>query len=205
MSKDALIAEYNSVRNTIFELDKRIDNLTLYSVIATATLLGFALDNESAYLYILPLAIIIPLSYNVLGLHNQILNTGTYISVVIESKDENLNWETFLKKKRKVEKTRKRIFKRMSHYLIFDLLAVLCVCSSFGYVKSLGNDVFNLFSEVNLSSLLLFFRENSLLIILWLFAILYFAWLTNKMRNCYSAELQSKFENDINNVINPQD
>jgi hypothetical protein len=99
MPSDRLIEEYKSVRKTIFELEKRIDNLTLYTILVTATLLGYAIQDTSfykPYLFLLPLTIILTVGIKIYSIQGSILRTGTYISALIESKDDDLNWETNL-------------------------------------------------------------------------------------------------------------
>ena len=183
---------------------KRKDTFVIYTVIATATIFGFAIEYSSPYIFLLPLIIIIPLSYSTLGQDSGILHIGTYISVVIESKVKGLNWETYQQKRREQKEVEGRLLRQLSNYFLFDLLVVICLFSSFWYVTSLGNDVFILFSEVNLSILLGFLKENSLLVILWFIVICYFLWWTKKMRDCYSAKNQSIYRERINKLIHPK-
>ena len=206
MSNDQLIEEYKTLRQEILEKFKRKDSFLIYTVIATATIFGFAIEFPSPYIFLLPLVIIIPLSYSTLGEEKGILHIGTYISLVIESKLKGLQWETYHYKRREPKEVKgslkANILRQLSNYLLFDLLAALCLFTSFWHVTSLGTDVSLLFSEFDLSTLPEFMTENSLLLILWLITICYFLYWTWKMRNCYSGKNQTTYNELIYKTLN---
>ena len=48
------IEEYKTLRQEILELDKRKNNLIVYTAIATATLIGFAVEFKSSFIFLAP-------------------------------------------------------------------------------------------------------------------------------------------------------
>ena len=198
MPRDRFIEEYKSVRTTIFEADKTITNLIIYTVLSSATLLGFALQYNSPYLFLLPVTIILSLGYKIQSLQNDILWTGTYISTCIESQDKNLNYETFLKKiRRKKASDKPKKLRQYTNYLTFDVLGILCVLGSIFSVMSLDNNILTPFTNFNINNVLEFIVSNSLLVFLWIIIGLFFLHWTLRMRDCYSAKYQNNYENEI--------
>lgn len=199
--KDNLIEEYKTLRQEILEIDKRKNNLIVYTIIATATIFGFAIEFPSAYIFLLPLIMVIPLSYKVQSLEDSILHIGTYISVVIEQ-HTNLQWETYLKKLRKAKEG--KFLRQLPNYIIFDLLGAACFFGSMGYEWSLGHAIPSSFSELILA-VIEFSQINPVLIFCWVAIPIYFVFWTRMMRNCFSSEAQSSFEEEIKEIINPKE
>ena len=200
------IEEYRTLRKEILEIYNRKNRLINYAVLATATIFGYAMLHPSPHIFLLPLIIIIPLSYNTLALERGIVGIATYISDEIESKLEGLQWETSRKEKRGQQIVGRCTFlrklKRQAvNYLLFDLLAILCLFFSFSQVLAGGIDAFYLFSGFNLSTFLDFLKENTLLVVLWSIVIFYLVCWTIKMTNCWSPKDSSYQEEEINNVI----
>ena len=185
-------------------MDKRIDNLSVYSVIATATLLGFAITTpspSSAGLFLLPVAILIPFSEIQKSLANDILLTGNYISIVIEKKDKRLGWETFLKDCREDEsKKRFRLRSQLANFLIYDALAGLCIVLSINFLIPL-NKIGTLFSQLSLNGSIGFLESNIIMIILWVVFVLYFIKSTLSMMNYYSTKNPIDNATEIGEII----
>jgi len=184
-------------------MDKRKNNLIVYTVIAVATIFGFSVEYPSPFIFLLPLVIVIPLGYQVLKLQRCILFNGTYISLVIESNVEGLHWETYLKKHRLESAKNKNPLKQLSNYLLFDLLGVLCVVLSSAYAlmldKNISYYIFNLISESGQLLLILI-----VLVILWFTALFFLAKWTSQMRECYGAKSQTDIEQQIRKLINSE-
>ena len=204
LSNDHLIEEYKTLRKRMFEMDKRIDNLTVYSVIATATLLGFAITTpspSSAGLFLLPIAILIPFSEIQKSLANDILLTKTYISTAIESQASGLYWETFLKKYRNKKSNQNLRFRNQSaHFLTYDALAGLCIVLSINFLIPL-NKIGTIFSQLSLNGLIEFLESNFVVSILWVVFVLYFIKMSSTMMNCYSDDKVRNCVNEIKAVI----
>jgi hypothetical protein len=203
LSNDKYIEEYKTLREEIFEIDKRISNYVIYSVLATATLLGFGIQYPSPFLFLLPLAIIIPFSHRIRSWQNDILFKGTYISLNIENKNENLNWETFLRKFRKKTASKSMLYSQSPNTLLFNGLAVICLLLSvYVAVQDFVNNFFfsswsfRLIELITLQKMFDFF----ILHVLWLIIIGYFIWWNMGMRKCFSSESQEKLEKMINEV-----
>ena len=204
LPNDHLIEEYKTLKKRIVEIDKRIDNLTIYSVIATATLLGFAITTpspSSAGLFLLPIAILIPFSEIQKNLTNEILLTRNYISIEIEKKDKKLGWETFLKEYRN-KKLKKKLRPRnqLANFLIYDALAGLCLVLSINFLVPL-NKIGILFSQLSLNGSIEFLESNIVMIILWIIFVLYFIRWSLMMINCYSTTNQKAYAVEIEKII----
>jgi hypothetical protein len=196
-----LIEEYKTLRQEISVLYTRKNSYVIYTVIATATIFGFAIEYPSPYIFLLPVIVIVPLSYKALGLDGSILHIGTYISIVIESKLKGLNWETYQQKRRERKEVNKKTLRRLSNYLLFDLLGGSCIIFSIGYSLIIDTSIHNFISDP-LSELGEFLTKNAVVVILWFFILLYLITWTLKMRDCYSDKNQRNHRNKINDVIN---
>lgn len=204
LSNDNLIEEYKTLRQEIMEMDKRKNNLIVYTVIATATIFGFSIQYPSPFIFLLPIIIIIPLGYQVLGFQRSILYNGTYISVVIESQIKELQWETHLKKRRKELEQNKKTLRQLSNYLLFDLLGVLCVVSSITYALLIDNNI-NPFISNPISESGQLLLTIVVLAVLWFISMFFLVKWTSRMRECYGAKSQSYNEQQIRKFINPKE
>jgi len=201
LSNDNLIEEYKTLRQEIMELYKRKNSYVIYTIIATATIFGFAIEYPSPYIFLLPVIVIIPLSYKSLGLDGSILSVATYISVVIESKLKGLKWETYQQKRREQKEYKERTLRRLSNYLLFDLLGGLCVVLSISYSLIIDNNIHPFISNP-ISELGELLTTNFDLLMLWVFILLYLMWWTLRMRDCYSAKNQKSKKEEIEDIIN---
>lgn len=216
----ATLEEYKTLRQEILEMDKRKNNLVVYTVVATATIFGLAVEYPSSFIFLLPIIIIVSFGYQVLGLQRSILHNATYIAVVIEKKTPELNWETYVKNTRILESKNKKRLRQLSNYLLFDLLGFLCVTISVTYTliidQNFSSIVSEIMSDLNQTLEILFKYSQStilltVLVLLW-FVVVYFLinW-TKQMRECYGAESQSYLEqrilkgnNSLGNIKSPE-
>lgn len=205
---NALLEEYKTVRNTIFEADKRINSLTIYIVLSTATILGFAIQypsNLSPLLFLLPVTIIFPLGHKIRRMYDSILWTGTYIMIYIESKHKDLNYETFLKKIRLNREENRKWTNGIFNYLLFDALVCVCIAGSFFSTVSFDYNISNLVSNIDMNSISNYVYSNNLLILFWFIIVLCFIDLSRRMSKSYTANIQKKFEKEIANTIDSFD
>jgi hypothetical protein len=181
LSNDYL-EEYKTLREEILYRGRRKINIVIYTVLATGALLGYAIQNPSPYVFLIPLAILIPFSYNIKGLANGNLKIATYISVVIESKSDRLNWETFNKKYRKNTSIFGRPKPRqLQHMLVFDLLTAICIIGSYSYRTM---------------------ADITQLSIIWIVVVIYFIWWNSSMWDCFSFKRQKEYETQIRTTLN---
>ena len=204
MVESLLKEEFKKLREEIFEIDKRISNYIVYSIIATATLLGFGIQSPSPYVFLLPFAILIPLSWKILSLQNDILFKGTYISLNIEQKYPSLqlNWETFLIEQRKRER-KSKFYNQSPNTLLFTFLAILCLSGSIS--QTLHNFLISSYRFswiINIPNLrvLEFLIGMVTLHFLWIGIVGYFIFWNYKMSKCFSFEVQQKLQESIMNI-----
>jgi hypothetical protein len=199
--QDHLIEEYKTLRQEIMENFKRKNSFVIYAIIATATIFGFALEYPSPFVFLLPLIIIIPLSYRTLAENRAILRIGTYIFVVIESKLENLHWETYNWKRREKPENNKSIKRGLTDYLLFVLLGGSCIILSIWYTLVIDNDIHSFIS--NLISVGELQLTNVALVAFWVLSGLYLGGWILKMRDCSSARNQECIKKEIVQLLNP--
>lgn len=93
--------EYEMLRQEIMQYLEEYQNVRNMMYIITATILGFGLTNNNAaeYVYLLPLAVIIPSFGIYIDYYNGIVREAMYLLVFYES-DSNfpIKWETQLSK-----------------------------------------------------------------------------------------------------------
>jgi Flp pilus assembly protein TadB len=128
------IREYESLRDEIMETQKRNTDIMNYSIVGTSAILGYAFSVRMGFLFLVPLAILIPMSYMIRRNANTIILIASYISVMIEKKSDWLRWETFRYKLREHESKEKRASPRMLEYMmVYDFLLIVCLSLSFIY------------------------------------------------------------------------
>lgn len=91
---NAELAEYNTLRTEILhkiELHNHLITITFTAVIA---ILAFAANTDDPFLFIIPLAVIIPLSMRISYYRSAISKLSAYIIVYLENHINGLNWES---------------------------------------------------------------------------------------------------------------
>ena len=91
--------EYNALRQEGLDLQKREVTITSFCLTATTALIAFALSakDHQSYLLLLPLPIIIFGLIQIRHVNAAQMLITTYISRCLETKNDNLNWETAIK------------------------------------------------------------------------------------------------------------
>ncbi len=125
------IAEYESLRGEIMETAKRSTDIMNYSIIGTSAILGYAFSVRMGFLFLVPLAILVPMSYMILRNGQNLILIAAYISVMIEKRSDGLKWETFRYKLRELESKKKNASPRMLEYMmVYDFLFIICLALS---------------------------------------------------------------------------
>ena len=126
--KEGIDLEYKALRDEILVLYRRIQlNNKLYFTITFVTI-GYIWETDSPrFLFAIP---IISFFFGVQCLHDYqgMQKIGNYISEVIESEVEGLNWETYVRKRRKRESLLFRIISGLSYeFGIYCFFPTLCL------------------------------------------------------------------------------
>ncbi len=117
--------EYDVLRR---EIDTRIttaDNYIIVMLTATATILGFALEQTHYGICLVPLTIIIPTFLKEQGIYFSIYKMGTYMYVYLEG--DVFNWEH---RNYKHDQEYRRRSSVLNIFSIFNVLIVVCVLLS---------------------------------------------------------------------------
>ena len=148
------------------------------------------------YLFLLPLTIILTVGIKIQSLQDSILKTGTYISVYIESKDDDLNWETNLKQRRINSEEKLKWSRQLPNYLPFLLLGLVCVVASIlswipleTSLDALIDTLFFILSNITLSTIILF--------AFWILSVFALVIWSYKMRDSFRGVTQQKYEDEI--------
>ncbi len=98
MKEKALELEYNNIKQEIFILMQRCDNLIISIYTVSITLMGLGYELNNKYFFALIIIFIIPMHglLNVRRYH--MARCSTYIALCLESPSNNLSWETMVSK-----------------------------------------------------------------------------------------------------------
>lgn len=112
MSQDT---EYASLREEILQLSARQFNTTTFAITATVLLIGYGIesDNNKSLILIVPLIILAFAGFQMVSQAYATMRIATYIYCFIEPRNENYNWETYMRAYR-AEVTHDPIFSRLS-------------------------------------------------------------------------------------------
>lgn len=85
--------DYQNLREEIMYSRKAQDRFTIFMYTSVATIIGFAIQFQNAYLFLLPLIITFPFSIKIADYRRTIANLAAYMIVFLEGKDM-CQWET---------------------------------------------------------------------------------------------------------------
>ncbi len=85
--------DYQNLREEIMYSRKAQDRFTIFMYTSVATIIGFAIQFQSVYLFLLPLIITFPFSIKIADYRRTIANLAAYMIVFLENKDKS-HWET---------------------------------------------------------------------------------------------------------------
>ena len=101
MSEERLY-EYKMLRDEIISLMKSQQSLVTFSITVTITILtyAFSADDKSAFIFAVPLLLLLPTTMKLHEQKNDIMDLCSYLAVRGE-KREGIYWETMLNKYRR--------------------------------------------------------------------------------------------------------
>ncbi len=139
MSEERLY-EYQMLRDEIMSVIKDQHNLSIFSITVTITILTYALSakDRSAYLFAVPLLLLLPTAMKIHELKSDIMDICSYLAVRGENRD-GIYWETMLNAYRK-EKVKRRdkivTFFQCSELPLLGMTCILLYCRDL-FIKQL--------------------------------------------------------------------
>lgn len=126
--------EYDMLRAEILQYLQNYQTVRNMMYIITATILGFAINEENnVYLYLLPLIVILPSYLIHLDFYNCVVRDATYLMVFYESRNSNILWETRLHKFNKIKYPKNKIDWQNIPYLVSSFTCILIFLFNISY------------------------------------------------------------------------
>lgn len=124
--QEIVIKEYEDLRDEIKQKIKLHNSLITFMITTVVAVLAFALEGENSLLYLLPFAIIIPISMRIAYYKKAMVKLTAYIIIFIEGKIEGLNWET--RNTQLINIDRNNLYDNftISHYFEGIILSIVC-------------------------------------------------------------------------------
>ena len=125
--------EYSQLYGEIGRNSQISQNVFVANVAVTAALIGYGLDAEQGPIFLAPFAIIIPSLFFLSSQLESTTRIAAYISVFLESDNDDLNWESrwFLLRKQNLLPSRRKYTLSISG--LYGLLSFVCVLLSLQY------------------------------------------------------------------------
>ena len=129
-----ILLEYEALRDEILHRQKETTDTLIYSILSTGALLGYGFTVQLSVIFLVPLAILVPLSYSIKKNADTILFIASYISTTIEGNVSDLKWESFRYKFRRYESQKRgRLPRLIECIMIYDFLSITCLLLAFFY------------------------------------------------------------------------
>lgn len=158
---DEIIKEYEDLRGEIKQKIELHNSLATFMITTVVAILAFALKSDNSLLYLLPFAIIIPISMRITYFRTALVKISAYIIVYIEDKINGLNWETRNTHLTNINHNNLYNNLTISHYYEGMVLSIVCYALYFfNYVKD---------NIIDFQSIILLIIP--LLLVLWEFVI----------------------------------
>ncbi len=134
--QEIIIKEYEDLRGEIKQKIELHNSLSTFMITTVVAILAFALESDNSLLYLLPFAIIIPISMRIAYFRIALLRLSGYIIVYIENRINGLNWET--RNSEFVNTNYNSIYNNLtiSHYYEGAILGIVCyILFFFDYIQ----------------------------------------------------------------------
>lgn len=121
-----LLKEYEDIRGEIKQKMELHNSLITFMITTVVAVLAFALERDNPALYLLPFAIIIPISMRVTYYRTSMAKLSAYVIVYLEDKLDDINWET--RNTKLINDSSNKLFDKLtiSHYYEGIILGVVC-------------------------------------------------------------------------------
>lgn len=131
-----LLKEYEDIRGEIKQKIELHNSLITFMITTVVAVLAFALERNNPALYLLPFAIIIPISMRVTYYRTAMIKLSAYVIVYLEDKLDGINWET--RNTQLINDSSNKLFDKftISHYYEGIILGIVCYFLYFiDYIK----------------------------------------------------------------------
>jgi hypothetical protein len=129
--------EYKALRDEIINDFKSMDQVFLYTVVITVTILSLCIKfyEDVPFLLLMPVIVIIPFGYRYVSKLRAIIKMGAYIEAFIESGNKDIGWES---RHRQIHISSNKFFDKIPYYIdrlftisIFWVLLIVCLSLSY--------------------------------------------------------------------------
>lgn len=136
--KDFLQLEYEVLYNEIESNSQICANLFTISMTATATLIGFGIDNGVWSMFLAPFALLIPSLYFMASQMESTIKNAAYIAEVIEPNIDSISWETdwFELRRKRLDPTGAMTKYTVSISVLYGLVSIVCLILSWFFFLS---------------------------------------------------------------------
>lgn len=121
-----ILKEYEDIRGEIKQKIELHNSLITFMITTVVAVLAFALERNNPALYLLPFAIIIPISMRVTYYRTAMVKLSAYAIVYLEDKLDGINWET--RNVQLINSNLNKLFDKLtiSHYYEGMILGIVC-------------------------------------------------------------------------------
>lgn len=134
--QDNIIKEYEDLRGEIKQKIELHNSLMTFMITTVVAVLAFALETDNPLMYLLPFAIIIPISMRIAYYREAIIKISSYIIVYIENQVGGLQWETRYNQLQGLKRDTIYNSLTISRYYEGIILSVICYTLYFeNYIK----------------------------------------------------------------------
>lgn len=120
--------EYSSLREEMLRKIDLHNKLIMFAITTTVAILAYAFSEKNAFIFLVPLCVIIPTSLRVIYYRSAMVKLAAYILVFIEDGNADLNWETRNHKMGRRSKNNGFINKLLKVNINYDCLILSVVC-----------------------------------------------------------------------------
>jgi hypothetical protein len=136
MSRDT---EYQTLRKEILDRSGRQFNMVSFALTVTVALIGYGLTNANALIFLVPLLMLALILILLVFNYYSVLRIASYIRLFIELEEEDLKWETYMRKFRTEAGSRKYALHAgptlPSYELVLFVTGWICIVLAFFYAR----------------------------------------------------------------------
>lgn len=125
---EAKLAEYNSLRTEILQKIEQNNQLLTVTFTSIIAILAFAVTADDPFLFVVPMAVIVPLSMRISYYRGAIAKLSAYIVVYLEEYIDGLNWESLNDKLIRTTKAKKSSHIKLVRHECLVLSIVCYIC-----------------------------------------------------------------------------
>jgi hypothetical protein len=134
----SLKEEYSSLRDEILQFSDRQVNLVTFALTITAALLGYGITSGNGFVSLVPLLMLAFVLIQLVRVRRGMIRISSYLSYFIESRTNDLGWETRVNQLRKLTAKERGLKHPGVSVISFGMLPIVvgfvCIGISFAYL-----------------------------------------------------------------------